>query len=81
MSAMRQAVWCCRGHVIRNNTLYLISMRSEDFGDYVCSARNRFGVEDGVMTLLPSGEIQQQLSSCNSIYLHDVYLCGVNAQQ
>lgn len=46
-----------RDSAVFNNTLYIVNLRSEDFGDFICTATNRFGVAEGVISLLPSGEI------------------------
>lgn len=46
-----------RGSTVFNNTLYIVNLRSEDFGDFICTATNRFGVAEGVISLLPSGAV------------------------
>jgi len=39
----------------RDNWLNINPVQMEDYGEYVCTARNEFGVAEGVVVLEPAG--------------------------
>jgi len=45
----------CRHHRARDNWLNINPVQKEDYGEYLCTARNEHGTGEGVFVLEPSG--------------------------
>jgi len=48
---------CHRHSTARDNWLNINPVETEDYGEYVCVARNELGVAEGVIVLEPAGFI------------------------
>lgn len=46
---------CCRHHTTGDNWININPVHSDDYGEYLCTAKNELGVSEGVVVLEPSG--------------------------
>ena len=45
----------CRHHTARENWLNINPLQAEDYGEYLCTARNELGTGEGIVVLEPAG--------------------------
>ena len=46
---------CCREHSVVGGVLTIPSVKAEDLGEYICTARNQFGTTQSIIVLKSGG--------------------------
>jgi len=56
-----------RHHVITDGSLTINPLDAEDFGEYICFARNEHGVSEGIVALESTGLLSPSLYCMTSL--------------